>query len=53
MTNKVQVVGVKRKVVDTEKLALAFLLFARSLQEQADQSTSTVASDESSKSEAA
>ncbi len=51
MGRQIRVIGVKRKEIDEEKLALAFLLLARSLHDQkqpssAGESTSNQASDE-------
>jgi hypothetical protein len=36
MTRHIKVIGVKRKAIDEEKLALAFLLLAKRLHDQAN-----------------
>lgn len=35
MSNQFRIIGVKRKAIDEEKLALAFLLLAKNLHDQA------------------
>lgn len=46
MERDIRIVGIKRKQIDDEKLALAFLLLAKTLQEQRKASEADQAADD-------
>jgi hypothetical protein len=53
MGEKVRIVGIKRKAIDEDKLALAFLMLAKIIHEQSGSSNDGSASETSGEAEAA